>query len=224
MLLGFTMLAGVAVAQEASMKSEKDRASYALGMNLAKQLRAELIDVNPDALIRGLKDGVSGSRTLLSNAEARDALAGLTKRIKASRAALQQEKARLRKANAQAQTLALLVSFKMDPRLATGTYGGLTRWVSPRVFTCVGAGDSCTIDAKVEARDASGSPIAITATWTSHDPAIARVTPSEGREVQIVVRQVGETRVRVTSEGMSKELAVKATYRNKVLVVDIARQ
>jgi hypothetical protein len=40
----------------------------------------------------------------------------------------------------------------------------------------------------------------------------------------MTVQRAGETSVRVTSEGASKELTVKAAYRNNVLQADISQK
>jgi FKBP-type peptidyl-prolyl cis-trans isomerase len=49
------------------------------------------------------------------------------------------------------------------------------------------------------------------------------VSPSEGTEVKIIVKRAGESRLRVTSGVVSKELAVKAAFKEKVLQVEIAQ-
>lgn len=51
--------------------------SYAAGMNVVKALQEQSVKVDADLLIRGIKDAVSGGRTLLSEDEAVKALQGL---------------------------------------------------------------------------------------------------------------------------------------------------
>lgn len=49
----------------------KDRTSYALGMNLGTQLHKQAVEVDPDLVLKGLKDAVSGGKTLMSEEEVR---------------------------------------------------------------------------------------------------------------------------------------------------------
>jgi FKBP-type peptidyl-prolyl cis-trans isomerase FklB len=59
-------------------KSETDKVSYALGMNIAASLGANLkrqnVEVNHDVLIQAIKDGLSGGKTLMTEAEAQNTL------------------------------------------------------------------------------------------------------------------------------------------------------
>jgi hypothetical protein len=47
------------------------------------------------------------------------------------------------------------------------------------------------------------------------------VSPSEGNEVKITVKRTGETTLHVTSDGVTKELSLKAALRNDVMQVEI---
>jgi FKBP-type peptidyl-prolyl cis-trans isomerase len=127
-------------------------------------------------------------------------------------------------AKAATPTPRLTVSFKMDPRLATGTYGSSDRWVSPPTYTRVGDENTCTVEARVLRLDAHGKPVTVRPTWTATDPEMVVVTPSEGNAVTILVQRAGESRVRVDSEGVSKELTIKAAHRNNALHVDISQK
>ncbi|HET9839000.1 MAG TPA: FKBP-type peptidyl-prolyl cis-trans isomerase [Candidatus Angelobacter sp.] len=58
--------------------NEKDKVSYALGMNIAASLGANLkrqnVEINHDVLIQAIKDGLSGGKTLMTEAEAQNTL------------------------------------------------------------------------------------------------------------------------------------------------------
>lgn len=217
MVFGVALLATIAAAQDTpAFKSEKQRVSYALGINLAKQLRAQWIEVDPDVLSEALKAALSGSRTLLTDQEVHAIVVGLQKEFRARRAALRNQQSGAREELAE-----ILVSFKLDPRLATGVYGG-ERWVSPPTYTRVGEGKHCIVDAKVQGLGANRTPIAITPTWTSSDSDMVTITPGEGSPVTITVKRAGAASVRVSAQGISKELAIRAAYRNDVLQVDIS--
>jgi FKBP-type peptidyl-prolyl cis-trans isomerase FklB len=57
-----------------TLTTTKEKASYAIGMNLGGGLHRQNIDVDSAALIQGLKDTLSGNKTLLTDEEARAAL------------------------------------------------------------------------------------------------------------------------------------------------------
>jgi FKBP-type peptidyl-prolyl cis-trans isomerase len=67
------LLAGSAAAEEppaqAAFKSEKEKLSYALGMDLAGKFQAQSLDVDIDVFTRGLRDGLGGGKTLFSREE-----------------------------------------------------------------------------------------------------------------------------------------------------------
>ena len=129
--------------------------------------------------------------------------------------------------NTQASASALSgiqVSYKMDPRVPKGLYMG-DRWISPPTYTSTYSEDGKTITVEVRAvgLDATGKESAISPKWVPADPEMVTVTPSEGNEVKITVKRAGETSMQVTSEGVSKELAIKAEHKGEAMQVEIAQ-
>jgi FKBP-type peptidyl-prolyl cis-trans isomerase FklB len=59
------------------LKTPKDKASYAIGMNVGKSLHKDSVDVDPAILLRGLKDALAGGKTLLTDDEAKTAMAAI---------------------------------------------------------------------------------------------------------------------------------------------------
>jgi len=59
------------------LKTDKDKVSYALGMNLGANLKRDSVDIDTAIFVRALKDTVAGGRTLLTDSEARAALTQL---------------------------------------------------------------------------------------------------------------------------------------------------
>ena len=72
-----------------ALTTEQDKISYAIGMNMAKTLQRQSLEVEPDVLVKGLKDVLAGSKTLLSEDEARATLTTLQNNLRTK----QQEKA-----------------------------------------------------------------------------------------------------------------------------------
>ena len=63
-------------AQEPSpqLKDLKDKASYSIGMNIGMNFKKQNVELNPDALLAGLKDAMSGKKPVLTEAEAREVM------------------------------------------------------------------------------------------------------------------------------------------------------
>jgi FKBP-type peptidyl-prolyl cis-trans isomerase FklB len=60
-----------------ALKTNKDKVSYAIGMNIGKSMKKDSVEVDPAIVYRGLKDGLSGATPLLSDKEAQDAIVAL---------------------------------------------------------------------------------------------------------------------------------------------------
>jgi FKBP-type peptidyl-prolyl cis-trans isomerase len=56
------------------LTTQKDKISYAIGMNVGTNLQKQAVDVDPAVLLQGLKDGIAGSKPLLTEEEARAVL------------------------------------------------------------------------------------------------------------------------------------------------------
>lgn len=64
------------------LKTDKDKVSYALGMNLGNNLHRDSIDIDTAILLRALKDALAGGKTLLTDTEARTALMQLQTQVR----------------------------------------------------------------------------------------------------------------------------------------------
>src|SRR5580692_8395482 len=60
-----------------TLKTQKDKASYAIGLNIGKSMHKDSVDIDPSILLRGLRDGLAGSKPLLTDDEARAAMVTL---------------------------------------------------------------------------------------------------------------------------------------------------
>jgi FKBP-type peptidyl-prolyl cis-trans isomerase FklB len=80
-------LSGAAFAADApALKSDKEKISYSIGMDIGGNLKRQSIDVDPDALSKGIKDSYTGGKTLLTEDEARQAILDFQKQMMEKRA------------------------------------------------------------------------------------------------------------------------------------------
>ncbi|HEY2460557.1 MAG TPA: FKBP-type peptidyl-prolyl cis-trans isomerase [Candidatus Acidoferrum sp.] len=57
-----------------ALKTPKDKASYAIGMNIGKGMHKDSVDIDPNILLRGLKDAMAGGKLLMTDDEAKAAI------------------------------------------------------------------------------------------------------------------------------------------------------
>jgi len=57
-----------------TLTTEKDKASYAFGLNMGEGMRKNFVDLDPNIILRGLKDGLAGGKTLMTDEEVKTAL------------------------------------------------------------------------------------------------------------------------------------------------------
>lgn len=115
------------------------------------------------------------------------------------------------------------VTYKLDPRLTRSLYMG-DRWVSPPTYTStVQAGKEITVEARARGIDARGKTMNINPKWIPADPEMVAVSPQQGRQVKITVRRAGKSSLEVASQGFSKKLSIKATYKSNLIQVEISQ-
>ena len=67
-VLAVGLLAAQAIAEEPLvLKTQKDMESYAIGVEMARNFKRQGIEVNPDILMRGMKDVMTGDKLLLTD-------------------------------------------------------------------------------------------------------------------------------------------------------------
>lgn len=115
------------------------------------------------------------------------------------------------------------VSFKLDPRLTRGLYMG-DRWVAPPSYSGArSVGDTYTLDARVQGITASGGRVRVNPEWTPSDPEMVRVSPAGKDTFRIVVTQAGESRLKITTAGFSKELLIKSTRDGDAMQLQVSQ-
>ena len=74
-LFGGILLASQLDAQPSlTLKSQKDKVSYMTGVDIGKNLKGVAADIDLDILVRGIKDGVSSGKLLLTEQEIRETM------------------------------------------------------------------------------------------------------------------------------------------------------
>jgi FKBP-type peptidyl-prolyl cis-trans isomerase len=61
------------------LKTQKEKTSYAIGMNMAASMKTNAIDVDVDALVKGIRDSLAGGKTLMTDEQARETITALQK-------------------------------------------------------------------------------------------------------------------------------------------------
>ena len=80
--------AGAATTAKAPAKSTltlttpKDKASYGIGLNIGKGMKKDSIDIDPNILFQGFKDGFSGNKQLLTDDEIKSVLTALQAHVR----------------------------------------------------------------------------------------------------------------------------------------------
>jgi len=74
-----------------TLKTEKEKFSYALGMNIGSGMKRQSVAVDPAILARGLKDSLAGGKTLMTEDEARATLKQMQDEMRQKQQAKMQE-------------------------------------------------------------------------------------------------------------------------------------
>ena len=65
------------------LKTQKDKASYSIGVSIGKNLKDQKVEINTDILVKGLLDAYTGAKTQLTEKEMGDVLAQFQQEIMA---------------------------------------------------------------------------------------------------------------------------------------------
>lgn len=75
------------------LPTKKDQVSYAIGMNIGKGLHRDAIDVDPNVILQGLKDGIADSKMLMTDDQAQQTLMQLQMEVRAQQEAKRKQQA-----------------------------------------------------------------------------------------------------------------------------------
>jgi FKBP-type peptidyl-prolyl cis-trans isomerase FklB len=86
----FVLAFGSAAAQgQPSLKDQKEKISYIIGMDIGANFKKQSIEIDPDILAKGIKDGLSGAKPLISEPEAKEVMTAFEKEMRARRETVQ---------------------------------------------------------------------------------------------------------------------------------------
>lgn len=74
-------------AETGVLKTEKDRLSYSVGVDVAKNFKKQELEIDPDVLLQGIKDGLSGKKLLIPEKEIRLIITSLQTQVRQKMAA-----------------------------------------------------------------------------------------------------------------------------------------
>lgn len=78
--LGILFFVAQGHAQEGRvLKNQKEKISYSIGTEIGKNFKKQSIDVDPEVLLKGIQDGTSGGKALMTEQEIRDTLTAFQK-------------------------------------------------------------------------------------------------------------------------------------------------
>ncbi|MBP2690046.1 MAG: FKBP-type peptidyl-prolyl cis-trans isomerase [Deltaproteobacteria bacterium] len=83
------------------LKSDKEKISYSIGMDIGGALKRGSVEVDPDMLTKGLKDSYVGGKTLLTEEQARQAIEDFQQTLVAKKAEEMQKLAGKNKADGE---------------------------------------------------------------------------------------------------------------------------
>ena len=74
-----------------ALETNKEKVSYAVGLNLGRGIHKEAVDVDPEILARGLRDGLSDAKPQMTDEEVQATLSELQKQVTAHQQEVRQQ-------------------------------------------------------------------------------------------------------------------------------------
>lgn len=76
------LMCQISSGEEKNFKDQKEKVSYIIGLDLGANLKKQAVDINPDILLQGVKDALSGNKPLLTEQEINSTVAAFQKEMK----------------------------------------------------------------------------------------------------------------------------------------------
>ena len=77
LLAVFLMVSPVYAEEDSVLKTEKDKISYTIGVDIGKKLKIQPLELNPDLIARGIKDSLTDGKLLMTEQEFNDSMTAL---------------------------------------------------------------------------------------------------------------------------------------------------
>jgi FKBP-type peptidyl-prolyl cis-trans isomerase FklB len=87
-LSGVLLASQLSAEQTLTLKNQKEKISYIIGMDIGRNLKTQSADIDADILARGIKDAFSGGKPLLTEQEVHETMAAFQKELIAKQQAL----------------------------------------------------------------------------------------------------------------------------------------
>ncbi len=100
-VMGMAMSASVFAADVPALSTDLDKLSYSVGIDLGKNLKRQGIEINPVVMAKGIEDGMSGGKLLLTEQQMKDTLSKFQKDLMAKHAAQFDKQASANKAKGE---------------------------------------------------------------------------------------------------------------------------
>ena len=65
------------------LKEEKSRINYSVGYQIGSDFKRQGVEINPEILVRGIQDALSGEKALMTKDEQRTTLVNLQRKVQA---------------------------------------------------------------------------------------------------------------------------------------------
>lgn len=100
--LSLVMTTAIAANEKVSLQTDTEKLSYSIGTDLGKNFKRQGIDVNPEVMAAGIKDGMGGGTLLMTEQQMKDVLMKFQKELMAKRTAEFNKKAEENKTKGEA--------------------------------------------------------------------------------------------------------------------------
>ena len=91
LVIGLFLAGGIDEAEAKKLKTEKDKVSYSIGLDIGKNFKNQAMDIDTEIFILGLRDALSDKKALLTDEEVREVLSNLQKEMREKQKARMQE-------------------------------------------------------------------------------------------------------------------------------------
>ena len=140
-VMGLAMSTAMAL-DASSLSTDKDKLSYSIGADLGKNFKTQGIDINPEALAKGMQDGMSGTQLILTEQQMKDVLNKFQKDLMAKRSSEFNKKSEENKTKGEA----FLAANKAKPGIVTLPSGLQYKIVEAGTGSKPGKSDTVTVE------------------------------------------------------------------------------